>query len=259
MENLRGAEDVVAVLDDLIRMFTEYELPFWVAALTADRARVLAGDEDAYPTIRYRLEHENGLSQVWVAFGDRALNARLDVLRGALSRLTEEEPVEIGEPLPLRAPQYGERVDEKPGPPPVFFARDFVRGALLYNGDGTFLRSTWTMLEYDEHIRFRLVVRVWKHCVPVSVEEYRSIRSACVGWWITLFATPAAVVGAVMAGVTDGELAYIPLFGLLLMTIAAYAVGALERKRSGIVGLWSEKTGQLQRPISRGSRFNWDD
>ena len=259
MENLRGAEDVVAVLDDLIQMFTEYELPFWAAALAADRVRVLAGDEDAYPTIRYRLEHRDGLSQVWVGFGDRDLNARLDVLRSALWQLTAEEPVEVEEPPPLNPPQYGERVEETSGPPPVFFARDFVRGALLYNGDGTFLRSTWTLLEYDEHIRFRLVVRVWKHCVPVSVEEYRSIRLACIGWWITFFATPAVIVGVITAGIAEDELAFIPLLGLLFMTIAAFAVGALEQKRSAVVGLWSEKTGQLQRPISRGSRFDWDD
>jgi hypothetical protein len=258
MENLRGAEDVVAVLDDLIRMFTEYELPFWAAALSADRVRVLAGDEDAYPNIRYRLEHRDGLSKVWVAFGDRDLNTRLDVLRSALSRLTAEEPVEVEEPLPQDPPDYGERVEENPSPPPVFLARDFVRGALLYNDDGTFFRSTWTILEYDDNLRFRPVVRVWKHCMPVSVEEYRSIRAACIGWWITLFAAPAAAVGMVVAGLADGELAFIPALALLFMIVAAFAAGALERKRSGIVGLWSEKTGQLHRPISRGSRFDWD-
>jgi hypothetical protein len=259
MENLPGAEDVVAVLDDMIRMFTEYELPFWAAALAADRERVLAGDDDAYPTIRYRLEHERGLNQVWVAFGDRDLNTRLDVLRRELTRLTAEDAVEVEEPAPLGPPEYGERVDQETGAPPVFHARDFVRGALLRDDDGTFYRSTWTLLEYDEHNRFRLVVRVWKRCVPVSVEEYRSVRAACIGWWITFVATPFAVAGAIMAGLVTYEMPIILIVGLILMTVAPYAAGALEAKRSRIVGLWSEKTGLLQRPISRGSRFDWDD
>jgi hypothetical protein len=259
MENVRGAEAVVAVLDELIWMFTEYELPFWAAALAADRLRVLAGDDDAYPIIRYRLNHRDGLSQVWVAFGDRDLNRRLDVLRSSLSELTVEEPAEVEKSEPLSPPEYGERTVDDPGPDPVFFARDFVRGTLLDNGDGTFLRSTWTILWYDEHLRFRPVVRVWKHCVPVSVEEYRSIRAACYGWWITLFGTPAAIVGIVLLGVPEGVYGFIAILGFILMTIAAYAASALERKRSGIVGLWSEKTGQLQRPISRGSRVDRDD
>ncbi|WP_066043817.1 ribonuclease E inhibitor RraB [Herbiconiux solani] len=256
------AASVATILSELVELFREYELPQWARALEADRLRVLAGDEAVYGVLRSRLSARRGLSEVRVGFGDRALNARLDDLR---ERLRSQVAAQAAEQTPQTQPQtqtdlgpatYGERVEREPAPEHarVIFAGDYPRGTLMLDDAGRFLRSTWSVLEYDRKNRLRPFVRVWRSASPVSVEEYRSLRAACIGWWITLAALPALVVGAGVAGLRLDVWSVLVVIAAVLMPAAAVMVGVTERRRSKVVGLYSEKTGMLATPLSRGSR-----
>jgi hypothetical protein len=273
MGELRGEEpssttahdrdaSVASVLGELVEMFREYELPQWARALESDRLRVLSGDDEVYRVLRYRLLARGGLAEVRVGFGDRALNARLDELRSELASLIAEPepdsaPASATPPDPTPAP-YGERIEREPPPTGarVFFAADYPRGTLVHDDEGNFARSTWSVLDYDGRRRLRPLVRIWKYSLPVSIEEYRSLHRACIGWWITLGAMPALVVGTGIAGLRLDVWSILLVITAVLMPVAAVMVGVTERRRSRVVALYSEKTGMLVSPVSRGSRLH---
>jgi hypothetical protein len=249
---------VATILAELAAIFHEYERPDWARALDADRMRLLAGADDVYAVLRYRLAGREGLSEVSVGFGDRPLNARLDELRGELRTLiAEPEPV-LTAPTP---PHFGERIDREPAPERAraFIAADYPRGAVIRDADGRFLRSTWSVLEHDRSGRLRPVARVWRHSVPVSTEEYRSIRAACIGWWATMAALPTLVIVAGVGGLQIDHWLLLLFLSALLLPAAAVMVGVTERRRSSVVALYSEKTGELVTPVSRGSQLHMLD
>jgi hypothetical protein len=255
---------VADILSEIIEMFREYELPEWARALESDRMRLLAGDDDVYWILRRRLSVERGLSDVRVGFGDRALNSRLDELRNQLRALIAEQELEperdaeTETQFDLAPAEYGERIEREPPPRGVrvIFAADYPRGTLVHDGNGLFARSTWSVLEYDERRRLRPLVRIWRYSEPVSIEEYRSLRRACIGWWITLGAVPALVVGAGVAGLRSDVLSILFVIAGILTPAAAVMVGVMERRRSKVVAVYSEKTGALVVPVSRGSRLH---
>jgi hypothetical protein len=239
--------EVIAVLDALIDLLDEYDLSAWSLALASDRARVLAEDPDAYPMLRYRFS-PGGLQTVWIALGDKHLNDVLEALRQRLHDLTAVEPdPEPDDPLPAL---YGERVDPEESEPR--FARDFALGHVIVGDGGYLLRSTWGLLEYDEHNKFKLVLRVWRVSEPVSVEEYRSIRRATIGWWISLGGAPVAT-GFALSVVPAAGLPVLMWSCLILMVVAAHMIGVLERRSSAVVGIFSRRTGDYVVPQSRFS------
>ncbi|WP_291052820.1 hypothetical protein [Herbiconiux sp.] len=258
------AAAVAATLAEIIAMVREYELPSWERALEHDRRRVIAGEVEVYAVLRYRLDGRYGLSEVRMGFGDRALNARLDGLRIRLRNLlaeaeAEAEPMPVAEePVDPGPAQYGVRVEREPAPRFVrtLMAADYPVGTIRRGEDGRLVRSTFSVLDHDGGGRLRLWVRIWSPVEPVSIEEYRSLRAACIGWWITLAAVPAVVVGAGVAGLRSDVWLAVLFAAAILMPAAAVMAGVTERRRSAVVALYSEKTRTWVSPRSRGSRLH---
>ncbi|GAA2231556.1 hypothetical protein N1031_07835 [Herbiconiux moechotypicola] len=259
---------VAQVLAEIIAMMREYELPHWESALTADRRRVLDGDDEVYGVIRYRLSVPRGFADVRVGFGDRALNARLDELRTRLAELVVDhqsvldaarapKPVEV-EPREPDPPAFGVRVEYEPAPLRVrkLIASDYPRGTVVNDEDGRLVRSTISVLHHDEAGRLRPWHWIWLPVEPVSVEEYRSLRRTCIGWWVSLAAMPVIAVGTGAAGLRPDIWMIVVILAGIVMTGSAVMVGVMERRRSAVVALYSEKSGALVIPRSRGSRLH---
>ncbi|WP_181110267.1 MULTISPECIES: hypothetical protein [unclassified Rathayibacter] len=244
--------DVVAVLDALIALLEEYERPQWAVVLRHDRSRLRSGDDGAYDVLRYRLSAPRGLRETTTGLADRRLNERFRVLVDRLEGLLVPDRAADSDSTPLPPPDFGERTERTAPAPVLHSAAAYERGTLLLLGGGRFYRSTWTVLSRDDRDRLRPVLRVWVPCEVVSVEEYRSLQHACLGWWLTLAGiVPAFAAVAVFVAPP-------PTFGLLysvcfvLLVAAAVMVGVVERRRSAVAALWSERTGRLVAPISRG-------
>lgn len=223
----------------MIALFDEFELPAWADALRSDRARVREAGTDAFPRIHHRFRGAQGLWSVSVGLGDRALAERLHASRSRLYALTA--PVVPATPVPRDG----------------IAASAVSPGALLRFGGIPVSRAGIELLGTGDDGRLRLVRHVWRPLRPVSIQEYRSVRRACVGWWMTLALTPVVSGALVILGAQPRADELIIIVAFYLMIVAATVGARLSRRLGFLVGAWDARSGQLVPPVYRGRR-SWE-